>query len=363
MFQYSTPPTFDCAEALSASVVSFCDPEAKAISPPRWEKERAVHKETFELVHGCFGITEIANWTSGQPVTPFFLQTVAKLRATVAQDDTLKHLASAAARRVLAECRLLFSVQDFSAPVPLPKAKRSDYSGSVKIIIPFRAVQRHDGRLRNLLTCLKVLSKQTSGPVDVIVVEDDDRPRNREAIRQYDVSYIHMANPGKFNKAAAINLGANFRALPDEVYCVLDGDAYLDETFVDRSIGSLIDFDCKVLFPYTDMFFIQPEDTERILDSDFSSAMPIAGYVSRSGPGGCFWVRRETFDAVGGFDAGFSGWGGEDRDFYSRVEAVEKIVRLPGVFAHLFHERAPEIIDALSSDSPWQNDYTSKAAV
>lgn len=352
---------FDCATALAASVVSYFDPESKAISPPRWEKERELHKSTVEFVRQGLEIEVAEAWSISPSVPSFFRGVLSSIKDALERPGMPVNQATIVASRVLSETRLLFAMQKFDANSASPSKRRSDHPGKVSVIIPFRATVPHDGRLRNLLSCLRVLTRQSAGAVSIVVVEDDEIPRNRGALEHYDIQYHHRLNTGKFNKSAAINFGSSICRSDDGILCILDGDAYLDETFVDQSIGCLIESGCKVLFPYTDMYFIQPEDTGRIYEKGFRSACPIFGYVSKNAPGGCVWLFQETFDAVGGFDAGFVGWGGEDRDFFSRVEAIEKIARLPGIFAHLYHERAPEIKISMNSGKPWENDYRASA--
>jgi predicted glycosyltransferase involved in capsule biosynthesis len=56
-------------------------------------------------------------------------------------------------------------------------------------------------------------------------------------------------------------------------------------------------------------------------------------------------VSRELFDAVGGFDEGFIGWGGEDNAFW-RAATIYNVSRqprrVPGAAFHIWHEPAAD---------------------
>jgi hypothetical protein len=56
----------------------------------------------------------------------------------------------------------------------------------------------------------------------------------------------------------------------------------------------------------------------------------------------CWAISRESWDAVGGFDERFVGWGAEDWMWMSACHALFGIVRAPGNSFHLWHGRDGE---------------------
>lgn len=53
--------------------------------------------------------------------------------------------------------------------------------------------------------------------------------------------------------------------------------------------------------------------------------------------GGLDIVHRDAWDAVGGFDENYVGWGWEDSEFHVQLVVKSTWDRLPGVAFHLFH--------------------------
>lgn len=55
---------------------------------------------------------------------------------------------------------------------------------------------------------------------------------------------------------------------------------------------------------------------------------------------GCYAVPRSLWNAVGGFDERFLGWGGEDLAFMKACGALGGVDRVPGTIHHLWHPRS-----------------------
>ena len=58
--------------------------------------------------------------------------------------------------------------------------------------------------------------------------------------------------------------------------------------------------------------------------------------------GGSIVARRDAYDAIGGFDESFVGWGGEDNDFFDRAAflgGVHRFAYMP--ILHLHHAPQP----------------------
>jgi GT2 family glycosyltransferase len=85
-----------------------------------------------------------------------------------------------------------------------------------------------------------------------------------------------------------------------------------------------------------------PDPDEEWLDEPPEAACPVP-LLS----GCCVWMRRDTFDAVGGFDEGMVCWGSEDTEISMRLWLLGYEVWLaPSVeLRHLFRERHPYAVE------------------
>lgn len=357
MFKYSQPPCFHGLSPIAASIITYLDPSSKGICPPRWEQGRALHEASFNFFVDRLKLPRPSETASNAICSAgFFDYLISAIEHCTKQSEELSNDAHALAEKIQSSAKLIFNVQALNEPVPMPAFTRKDYDNPVTIIVPFRLRSETDGRLRNLQRLLNELTFQRNRDFRVVAVEENTQPAYRAYIGNTCADYLFVQGGDRFNKAAAINAAARYSE-NDELLCLLDADALIDETFVDRCVGGVLELGINVLMPYTDMFFLTAPATDRIYNFGFKASNPLEGYVTTGSPGGCMWIKAGTFQSHGGLDEGFSGWGGEDRDFYSRIEKDEKISRFPGLFVHLFHERPPEIQAALRSDEPWRYDY------
>ncbi|MFD7665281.1 glycosyltransferase family 2 protein [Streptomyces sp. NPDC059788] len=281
-------------------------------------------------------------------------------RAPQYYDKLLSALADCADQAALAELnrelsakvRLLYlSVHGREIPQlqePQPRggggASPATVGPTVRVVIPFRARQDAQLRVRNLQACLDALGHQTLDRRNfhVTLVESDSIPRHAATFARQVDSYVHHPDGGPFNKAAAVNRGAE-EATGETVLCVLDADIVLPPAFLAAAAGAVTSG--APLIPYEDAFCLDAESSDRLaltpphrLDGTWS------GYLLRRPPGGCVMVTAADFHALRGFDTRFAGWGGEDRDFVNRLESRGTVGRLPGLLLHLLHER-PEMSD------------------
>lgn len=76
-------------------------------------------------------------------------------------------------------------------------------------------------------------------------------------------------------------------------------------------------------------------------------------FSMESSVGGVCVIDRATFNLVGGFDPRLRGWGGEDYAFWSAVDTLASVERVPGLLYHLWHPTDPvrpaENIDVMTS--------------
>lgn len=156
----------------------------------------------------------------------------------------------------------------------------------------------------------------------------------------------HGRGEGPFNRSAAINRAA---AGSWDVAVILDSDTIVDLDPIDRAINEAHGTGHLVL-PFTNRCMLSRRGTEQILagrtgawDRWVSARQtPKDAYIYISG---CQVVPRSLWDAVGGFDERFIGWGGEDDAFHAATIALTghdaRESRYPGNAWHLWHRPSP----------------------
>lgn len=192
----------------------------------------------------------------------------------------------------------------------------------------------------NLLKgCLKSFENQSvdRGDFEVIVVNDgseDDTAVFLESYRaQFNLRVID--HPRNLGRAQARNSGA--KQAEGEVLIFLDGDSTVDSNFVCEHvkgceggkdsvcIGSVkLPAECDVL-PFKS--YLTTRGVQKLKSGE---DVPFRYFVS-----GNISLPRELFEAVGGFDPGFSFYGGEDLDLGIRLHKSGAQFRfLPGAISY-----------------------------
>lgn len=216
----------------------------------------------------------------------------------------------------------------------------------ISIVIPFRAPRNTgDARVRNLVWLERYWKAQLPG-AEVIIGDDPDTDK-------------------PFSKAVAINR-AVARSHGD-ILVLVDADGFLpahdvlhcaDEIRKARKRGHKLWF-----VPYRRFYRLTEEATQRILASDprnpYTLPDPPDARDSMSDDPAvnkAHWygaliqiVPREGFDAVGGWDERFRGWGGEDHAIMRATDTLYGLHKtLPGRVLHFWH---PMIGSSGSTDS------------
>ncbi|WP_033438686.1 glycosyltransferase [Saccharothrix sp. NRRL B-16314] len=216
---------------------------------------------------------------------------------------------------------------------------------SAQIVIPFRNRDRDGYRSRNLTACLKSLADQSAdrSAYHVTVVESDDEPRWREQAEKYADEHVFAPHGGPFNKCWAVNVGVVTTARPAPLICVLDADALVDRNFVERNVARFDRDGSGGFLPFRDLTYLdEPASARAIADRCVAGAGEadperLRGFVVHRAPGMCVWLRRDVFEAVGGMDERFEGWGREDLDFVMRVQLATAFDQYDDRMVHLYH--------------------------
>jgi GT2 family glycosyltransferase len=182
-------------------------------------------------------------------------------------------------------------------------------------------------------------------PVVVLVPRRPDHGRRDQlwawCRERWPYPITEGASPeGPFNRSAAINAAAS-AAGEWAVAVIIDSDVYVPPEQLAVAVRMVQAELAGAVLPYSHFILLDRRATDRVLAGD----VPTSG---RGGIGrtnrwsGCVVVGRGTFDAVGGFDERFVGWGGEDIGFAATLLASGPVLRVPGNTYHLWHPMSTE---------------------
>lgn len=227
-------------------------------------------------------------------------------------------------------------------------------------VIAFRA--SHPERVRNLA---HVLTRLDRARVPVVLVEQEypvDESWFQTAplfptIRTHVVARViagTLTERALFQKTALYNMGLAL-VPPDEQHIVFhDADVFVPPGPLRYEIYDLLDaklglFD--VVSPYDKLCYLTARETEDYLADRVLPQPDGRETFARHSfllTGGIVGFRRVALTRLGGWPAGFAGWGHEDRAMAAMVRAEGLTThRMPNIGYHLDHphtERTPTIV-------------------
>lgn len=184
--------------------------------------------------------------------------------------------------------------------------------------VTFLIGHRGAGRLPHLLATLRSIAGQ-SVPVECIVVEQSVM---REIEVPTWVRYVHSAVPEgqPYSRAAAFNVASRHATTP--ILICHDNDMLVPGQYAAEAAARLHEgwqfLDIKRF-----LFYLSEGDTQRFFATGDLPA-DAATKVVQNARGGSIVADADAYRAIGGFDAAFVGWGGEDNDFWERALTTDK---------------------------------------
>lgn len=144
-----------------------------------------------------------------------------------------------------------------------------------------------------------------------------------------------------FNRSAAINRAAA-KAGSWDVAAIIDADVLIDPDVVRRAFGSALETG-RMTIPFNVRKDLSAKGTAVVMGGYRGSWERYVYRRFRDMVSAVVVVSRELWDATGGFDEAFVGWGWEDNAFAVMCETFGgPIDRWPGELWHLYHAPAPE---------------------
>lgn len=152
---------------------------------------------------------------------------------------------------------------------------------------------------------------------------------------------LGLYNGNDINKAKAVNLAAQ-KATRD-IFVIADADIVYDPQIILESIHLLKD--AAWVVPFTEIYDIPKYETRKLLkktpkwplDVDLANCNK-ANWIYKEFAGKLNIIPRKNFEAAGGFDERFVGWGGEDDAFSHAVNTIcGHFVNYKARIFHLWH--------------------------
>jgi len=243
-------------------------------------------------------------------------------------------------------------------PISFADASSND-GGDVEV--SFVVGHRGIARVPQLLATLATIAAQRDVCCECIVVEQSGTAEIRDLLPRW-VRYVHTPLPVPdmpYCRSWTLNVGA--RVAKGRVIVLHDNDmlvpeAYAAELWRRHEEGFEVINLKRFIFYLSEMSSKAIESTRRL---DFDE--PPETVVQNLEAGGSLAVERDAFFALGGYDEGFVGWGGEDNEFWERAQTrrVWPYAYLP--ILHLWHPAQPRKQDPSNPNSRRQAERSAVA--
>ena len=199
-------------------------------------------------------------------------------------------------------------------------------------IIPHRGIER----LPQLLMTLNSIGA-LDGEVECIVVEQDSE--KRISLPQ-NVTHLHAPfeeNDDAWRKCFAFNRGAEVAR--GRILVLHDGDILVPADYLSRLRWHFQDQGHEVVYPQRFLFYLTRETTEQLMEGHLKQELlsSTPEVIKQNWTGGTLAILKEAYFRVGGFDEEFTGWTGEDREFYDRCQILNGWFFGYMPFVHLWH--------------------------
>jgi hypothetical protein len=213
--------------------------------------------------------------------------------------------------------------------------------------VSFLIGHRGLARLPHLLLTLRTIAAQRDTPVECIVVEQSAAREIEHALPPW-VRFLHQhAEPdAPYARARTFNEAA--RAARGQLLVLHDNDMLVPSRYATELAAKCRGGD-EVLDLKRFIFYLTADDTARAMQGGTVPPGARSETVIENLRGGSIAITKDAYDAIGGFDETFVGWGGEDVELWERAETrrANRFGYLP--ILHLWHAPQPEKLQGSSA--------------
>lgn len=207
----------------------------------------------------------------------------------------------------------------------------------ISILIGHRGMER----LPLLLATIETFAAQRDASLECIVIEQDKESIIAEYLPSW-VRHIHapLEDPNApYNRAHTFNIGASKARAP--VLLLHDNDMLVPHGYV-RRIMDRIGMGFCVVNPKRFIFYLNRSHSNRLLAREIGyDSEPAEAIVQNLEAGGSMAIISDAYHSIGGMDEGFTGWGGEDNEFWDRCLTLPTWIWGYEPIVHLWHQSQP----------------------
>ena len=206
----------------------------------------------------------------------------------------------------------------------------------ISFIIGHRGMER----LPHLNLTIRSIANQKEVPIECIIVEESEKSELQGRIPSW-VKYIHLPAGKKqpYNRSRTFNAGA--RIAEGNILVFHDNDMLLPVVYAAELLKKFI-AGFQVVNLKRFIFYLTRQHTDHVFANESITMEPPECILQNLTGGGSLAVEKKAYFAIGGFDEGFVGWGGEDVEFWERAQTLKvyNFHHLPLI--HLWHSSQPE---------------------
>lgn len=208
--------------------------------------------------------------------------------------------------------------------------------------VSFLIGHRGVSRIPHLLATLKSIAAQRAISFECIVIEQDVESHLRNVLPEW-VRLIRNPPPEPdlpYCRSWAFNVGA--RQARGQILVLHDNDMPIPEDYaiwVSEKVGQGF----EVVNPKRFIFYLNKAASSRVVGGYFdeSEFLEVDEIVQNLEAGGSVAITKEAYEAIGGMDERFVGWGGEDNEFWERALTRRAWVWGGLPILHLWHQPQP----------------------
>lgn len=215
--------------------------------------------------------------------------------------------------------------------------------------VSFLIGHRGTGRLPHLLAALRSIAGQTGVAFECIVVEQSVAPEVERHLPPW-VRYVHTPLPRPdlpYCRSWAFNIAAGHAQ--SDILVLHDNDVLIPERYAFEAVQR-VEEGCSFVDLKRFIFYLDADSSARVFATGAAPQAVPALVVQNLDGGISIVARRDAYDAIGGFDESYVGWGGEDNDFIDRAAfagGMDRFGYLP--MLHLEHPPQPGKASTASS--------------